>query len=107
MTLVRATNRDGMRFTTRRVASRWRELRAKELAGEIRELRARPRFELKAWSPSGAVGGRRYTADFSYLENSVRVVEDVIPPSGDGRLTRSLMRWLFKANHPDIDFREL
>lgn len=107
MTSMGAARRDGMRFATDRAAARWRQLRVRELAGEITDLRARPRFELKAWSPSGPVGGRRYTADFSYIENSVRVVEDRAPSGTGGSDRRSLLHWLFAANHPDIDLREL
>ncbi len=104
---LRASCRDGVRFQSTRAAERWRDLRTRELAGEIRALKARPRFHLKAWSPSGAVESGRYTADFAYIEDGRRVVEDIRRPARSRHEARDLARWILQANYPDIRFREV
>ena len=97
---------DGIRFASHKEARRWGDLKLMQRAGEIAELVPHPKFKLYAHGPDGPVGGRKYTADFQYLRGNTLVVEDV-----KSQPTRTeaygLRRWLFLANYPHIDFREV
>ena len=60
---ARKTTIDGIVFDSAKEARRWQELKALELAGEIRYLRRQPAFDL-------AVNGQsigKYLADFEYI----------------------------------------
>lgn len=64
---------DGLTFDSAKEARRYGELRLIERAGQITDLQCQPVFRLD-------VNGQhvcKYIADFSYLENGQRVVEDV------------------------------
>lgn len=64
---------DVIRFDSRREAARWDELHLMETLGAITELRRQVPFPIE-------VGGRVisiYYADFSYVREGKRVVEDV------------------------------
>ena len=71
---------DGIRFASKKEATRYGELRLLEKAGEIHLLQLQPAFNLwtsagKAWTQK-PVG--QYRADFAYLDyRKGRVVEDV------------------------------
>ena len=97
---------DGHRFDSVKEAKRWCELKLLLRAGEILDLEPHPVFKLYAHGPEGPVGGRKYTADFQYREGNKIVVEDV-----KSRTTvteaYSLRRWVFRANYPHIEFREV
>ena len=78
------TTRDGITFDSKKEADRWTVLKARQHAKEITglsrqvpfELSVRPRDPLMAT----AVGFQRigtYVADFVYVEDGARVVEDV------------------------------
>jgi hypothetical protein len=56
-------------------ANRYRELKALERAGVIRELRRQVRYELIP--KTSRTRARHYTADFVYLEGAALVIEDV------------------------------
>ena len=64
---------DGIRFHSKGEARRYSELRLLELAGEISNLELQPRFEIVGPIPRKVAS---YFADFSYFEDSRRVVED-------------------------------
>lgn len=59
---------DGKRFMSKAEAGRYVELRKKELAGQIKDLRLQVPFKLKYC---------KYIADFVYVEDGQRVIEDV------------------------------
>lgn len=70
---------DGITFASKREAARYCELRALETAGEIRDLRLQPSFEL---IPAVELDGKkqrpvRYLADFCYINDAGVVYEDV------------------------------
>lgn len=75
------TEVDGIRFHSKREASRWSELKLLEKAGEITDLNRQVRFEFKSHSieittERGKPYG--YVADFTYRDKSgLRVIEDV------------------------------
>jgi hypothetical protein len=64
---------DGIRFDSTAEGARYCELRLAQKAGQIRHLVIHPRFKLTV----NAIPVCVYVADFSYLENGLRVVEDV------------------------------
>lgn len=64
---------DGHSFASRREASRYIQLRAKEKAGKIQFLTLQPRYKLIC----NGVEICTYVADFRYVENGAVVVEDV------------------------------
>lgn len=69
---------DGVRFDSKKEATRYSELKILERAGEISELVLQPKYELP-------VEGERicnYVGDFAYLDKrtGLRVVEDVKSP---------------------------
>lgn len=81
MTKFRAvpTTIDGVKFASKAEARHYSTLLLRLRAGEITELECHPSFAL---APKVKVGGQtvraiRYTADFRYLENGRRIVEDV------------------------------
>lgn len=59
---------DGKRFMSKAEAGRYVELRKKELAGQIKDLRLQVPFKLSVC---------KYIADFVYVQDGQRVVEDV------------------------------
>ena len=70
---ARKTEVDGYVFDSRAEARRWSELKLLEDAGEISVLERQIPFEVQ-------VNGQhicKYYADFVYIENGERVVEDV------------------------------
>lgn len=92
---------DGQKFDSKKEASRYRELRLLEKAGEIKDLRTQVKFKLipaQRDEATGKVIEREcsYKADFVYEEDGKTVVEDV-----KGFLTkeyiikRKLMLWRY------------
>jgi len=74
---------DGIKFRSKKEARRYQELLMAEKAGLISELKVHPRFpiNLDNWvKPNGEMIGHAhicdYIADFSYLKDGHRVVED-------------------------------
>lgn len=69
----------GITFDSKKEANRFRELSLLERAGKITELQRQVKFEL---IPSQRIDGKvveracYYVADFVYLENGQKVVED-------------------------------
>lgn len=64
---------EGIKFDSKAEARRWVELRAMEAAGAITALRRQVSFPIRV----NGVLICRYRADFVYVENGSRVVEDV------------------------------
>jgi hypothetical protein len=64
---------DGYKFDSKREATRYGVLKMLAMAGEITELEVHPEYDLT----TNGVSVCKYEADFSYLRNEKRVVEDV------------------------------
>ena len=70
-----AVRTDG--FASKREAHRYRELRLLERSGVITGLECQVAFELQAPASTGTLATvGRYIADFVYIENGRKVVED-------------------------------
>ena|SRR3989442_143844 len=63
-------------FASKREAHRYRELRLLERSGVITELECQVPFALHAATAAGPVKVGKYVADFVYIENGRKVVED-------------------------------
>ena len=70
---AKAVTIDGHRFASKAEAARYQELRLLAKAGELWGLELQPRYRLTV---GGLVIGT-YVADFTYVDASGRVVEDV------------------------------
>ena len=66
---------DGITFASRKESKRYQELRLLERAGEIQDLQLQTPYELIP-KQSGE-RACKYIADFVYMENGKRIVEDV------------------------------
>ena len=64
---------DGYRFDSMAEARHYRDLKLRQLAGEIRDLQVHPRYPLKVNGHLVCV----MVPDFQYRENGALVVEDV------------------------------
>lgn len=74
------TERNGIKFDSRKEANRYEELMLLLKAGEISDLKLQPQFTLQEsyMTPEGErIRAIRYVADFSYTQGSRMVVEDV------------------------------
>ena len=73
---------DGIRFHSKKEGARWRELKARVVAGQVRDLYRQVRFDLHAFNPAAPEKGfikiGSYVADFVYfdVERGQKVVED-------------------------------
>lgn len=91
----RKTMVDGITFDSLAEAKRYSLLKVLERAGQITDLQRQVKFEL---APPVRLGGRgrpalRYFADFVYLQDGERVVEDVKGKATEGyRIKRHLMK---------------
>lgn len=96
---------DNIRFDSRAEAARYQELCILQKAGKISGLTCHERFELvpKVVLPSGVkCRAIAYEADFTYMEGTKKVVEDV---KGVKTAIFQLKANLFARRYPDIDFR--
>jgi len=71
---------DGIKFDSMKEARRYGELRLLEKTGMITRLVLQPRFQIQIGGvfvkyPSGRI--MQYVADFEYMENGKKVIEDV------------------------------
>lgn len=89
---------DGIEFDSKKEAQRWRELCLLEKAGKVTDLERQVKFEL---IPAQRIDGRMverncsYIADFAYLENGKKVVEDTKGfKTKDYIIKRKLMLWV-------------
>ena len=89
---------DGMTFDSKKEYMRWCELKLLERARAISELRRQVEYELL---PAQKIGGKvaeravKYIADFVYVENGERIVEDTKGVrTADYILKRKLMLYL-------------
>jgi hypothetical protein len=72
---------DGITFDSMMEATRYQELQLLERVGEIRDLHCQVRFEIIPKTKS--TRAHHYTADFTYTEGDILIIEDV-----KGALTR-------------------
>ena len=89
---------NGISFDSKREAKRYEELKLLEMGGVISDLKLQEKFILV---PSQRIDGRvverelSYKADFSYIENGKKVVEDSKGYRTDKyRIKRKLMLWV-------------
>lgn len=98
----------GLTFDSKREAERWGHLCILERMGRISGLRRQVRFELApAVTFEGAKRAKlplRYFADFEYIENGVRIVEDVKSSATAKKEAFVIKRHLMKSVH-GIDVR--
>lgn len=94
----RKVTRDGMTFDSQKEYKRFCELRLLERAGKVTDLQRQVKFEL---IPSQRIGGKvveracNYIADFVYMENGRKVVEDTKGfKTTDYIIKRKLMLWV-------------
>ena len=94
----RKVTRDGMTFDSQKEYRRFCELRLLERAGKVTDLQRQVKFEL---IPSQRIGGKvveracAYVADFVYMENGKKVVEDTKGfKTTDYIIKRKLMLWV-------------
>lgn len=86
---------DGVRFASRKEATRYAQLKLQVQAGAIRNLVLQPRYPL-------LVGGQKiatYVADFSYDTPDGPVIEDVKGVETD---VFKLKMKLFRVCHPEL-----
>lgn len=97
---------DDHTFPSKKEANRYSELKILERVGKISKLELQPSFDIcpqVKWN-GRTLRKRVYIADFMYIENGKKVVEDA-----KGVITKiySLKRSLFLSQYPEFDFREV
>jgi len=102
----RKTNEGGHEFDSKAEAKRYTQLALMERAGEIHSLRLQPEYEL---IPAFKKGNKKYRqtvyiADFEYIENGRKIVEDV---KGFKTDVYKLKKKLFEYRYPDLTIREV
>ncbi len=98
----------GVRFDSKREAARYAELVTLERAGRISGLERQVRFEVCPRVP-GLKGSRvrYYVADFVYVEDGVKVIEDVKSRITKKNPVYTLKKQLVQVRFPDYEFREV
>jgi hypothetical protein len=93
---------DGIRFASKLEAKRYGELKLLERAKQIRLLEVHPRYPLSC----NGIHICDYVADFAYvvITGGYCVVEDT---KGFATPEYKLKVKLFRANYPEIEFREV
>ena len=99
---AKRTEIDGIKFASKKEATRYQELKLLEKAGEIKELELQPKFPMVINCAKICT----YIADFKYYDNDLKdyVVEDV---KGFRTQVYSLKKRLLLALYPGVNFREL
>ncbi len=100
---------DGYKFDSVVECERYCELKLLAAAGEITDLIVHPSFVLQEGFTyqNKKVQPIKFTADFEYVENGRRVVEDVKSNWTKTFTDYSIRRRMFIFQHQDIDFREV
>jgi len=102
---ARRVTMDGYTFDSQAEAARYAELKLLQAAGAIAALEVHPRFELQpAFTDRAGQQWRpiHYEADFAYLEDGQRVIEDV---KGAETQVFRLKRKMFLRCYPALDLR--
>ena len=99
---------DGVKFDSKKEASRYCYLKTRLDAGEIKDLRLQPRFKIAEGGQLDPRTGRKmparyYVADFSYIDNSTgaHIVEDVKSIATAKEALYRLKRHLFLLHYGD------
>lgn len=89
---------------TRKSPNRYKELRLLERVGEISNLELQPRFLLQDKFKKNGKTYRKieYVADFKYIENGKKIVEDVKGMQTD---VFKLKHKIFEKVYPDLELR--
>ena len=97
---VKKVTVNGITFDSRKEANRYIELSSLEKVGKVSDLQCQVKFEL---IPSQRVNGKvveravNYIADFVYVENGQKVVEDTKGfKTPEYIIKRKLMLWVHK-----------
>lgn len=97
---------DGIKFDSKKEASRYAQLKLLERQGFISDLKLQVRFEICP-KKNNNKRARYYVADFVYSEKNQKVIEDVKSYITKKNPVYSLKKALILANYPDYLFREL
>ena len=97
---------NGHEFDSKKEARRYYKLLAMERAGEIKDLRLQPEYELIPRFKKGNKTYRKtvYIADFEYVEDGMTIVEDV---KGFKTPVYKLKKKLFEYKYPQLTIREI
>lgn len=95
---------DGEEFDSKKEGNRYKELRLLERVGEISNLELQPRFLLQDKFKKNGKTYRKieYVADFKYIENGKKIVEDVKGIQTD---VFKLKHKIFEKVYPDLELR--
>ena len=96
---------DGIKFDSKKEANRYLELKMLERAGVISNLILQPKFLLQESFKRNGKTHRAifYVADFEYIKDGKRIVEDV---KGFKTDVYKLKKKLFLAKYPQVEFKE-
>ena len=97
---------DGIEFDSKKEANRYFELKMLERAGKIKELKLQPKFLLQDGFERDGKKYRAifYIADFEYIKDGKRIVEDV---KGVRTQTYKLKKKMFLKKYPQVVFKEI
>ena len=97
---------NGFKFDSKKEANRYLELKFLEKAGKIKDLKLQPCFLLQEgfYYQGRAIRQITYKADFEYVQDGKRVVEDV---KGFKTDVYKLKKKLFLKKYPDVIFKEV
>ena len=101
---------NGIKFDSKREARRAEELWLLEKAGKISNLKLQPKFKIcdaVKYKDHRKLPARYYIADFEYIENGERVIEDVKSKATAKDKIYRLKRQLFLDRYGFLDFREI
>ena len=95
----------GIKFDSKKEGARYLELFMLQKAGQISNLELQKKFVIcpKKYANKRA---RYYVADFVYVENGLKVIEDVKSPITRKNPVYSLKKALVQVNYPEYLFRE-
>ena len=97
---------DGIEFDSKKEGKRYQELKMLEKAGKIKDLKLQPKFLLQESFKYKGKTQRAifYIADFEYIKDGKRIVEDVKGVKTD---VYKLKKKLFLKKYPDVIFKEI
>ena len=97
---------DGISFDSKKEANRYFELKMLERAGKIKELKLQPKFLLQDGFERDGKKYRAifYIADFEYIKDGKRIVEDVKGVRTD---VYKLKKKMFLKKYPQVEFKEI
>lgn len=97
---------EGIVFASKLEANRYAQLKLLWSAGKIENLRLQPEFELqKKFNYRGKnIPAIKYVADFEYIENGKRIIEEV---KGIETAVFKLKMRMFKYKYPELEVKIL